>query len=72
LDPGKLCDLLKALEPGLIKEAEDVFASARIKTPSDAVQSLQPEDIAVLRGIFNPPKGKATKGEAAKSDAPKE
>jgi hypothetical protein len=72
LDPGKLCDLLKALEPGLIKEAEDVFASARIKTPSDAVQSLQPEDIAVLRGIFNPPKGKATKGEAARSDAPKE
>ena len=48
--------LLKALEPSLIKEAEDVVASAQIKTPSDAVKSLQPEDIAVLRGIFNPPR----------------
>ena len=66
LNPGKLCDLLKALEPALIKEAEDVFASAQIKTPSDAVKSLQPEDIAVLRGIFNPPRAKAAKGEAAK------
>jgi Patatin-like phospholipase len=66
LDPGKLCDLLKALEPETIKDAEDALTVPPIKTPSDAVKSLQPADIAVLRGIFNPPRAQAAKSEAAK------
>ena len=76
LNPGRLCDLLKALAPEIIKDAEDALTVAPIKTPSDAVKSLQAEDIDVLRGIFNPPKdppkSRAARNAAAKSDAPKE
>jgi hypothetical protein len=72
LNPGKLCDLLKALEPEIIKDAEDALTVAPIKTPSDAVKSLQPEDIDVLRGIFNPPKRNVTKNAAARSEEPRE
>jgi hypothetical protein len=76
LNPGRLCDLLKALAPEIIKDAEDALTVPPIKTPSDAVKSLQPEDIDVLRGIFNPPrdapKGKVAKGGPANSEAPRQ
>ena len=55
LDPGRLPDLLRALEPKLIADAEGFFAPPPIRSPSDGVKTLDKDDIVLLRSIFNPP-----------------
>ena len=56
VDASKLCDLIRALDSDIIKEAEDAYASARIKTPADALKSLNEDDLkALFYSIFSRP-----------------
>jgi hypothetical protein len=63
--PGNLADLVKALEPSIIKAAEDALVPAQQK-PSDMIKSLDQDALNVLRGVFNPPPGEKPKKPAAK------
>jgi hypothetical protein len=60
-----LADLVKALEPNIIKAAEDALVPAQQK-PSDMIKSLDQDALNVLRGVFNPPSGEKPKKPAAK------
>jgi hypothetical protein len=48
-----LRDLVRALDPKVIREAEDAFAPAP-PSPSDMIKELDPDALKVLRSVFNP------------------
>jgi hypothetical protein len=57
LSTGRVCDLVRALDPALIESAEDQLKPGA-STPSQVIRSLDGEALAILRGVFDPAQAK--------------
>ena len=57
LSTGRVCDLVRALDPALIESAEDQLKPGA-STPSQVIRSLDGEALAILRGVFEPAQAK--------------
>jgi hypothetical protein len=66
LSPAQLGDLVRALDPGVIKQAEAALVPPQPK-PSDMIKSLDKDALKVLRGVFRPARDKASEEPTSKA-----